>query len=195
MRGRASGIPEVWLRIWWSVISLKKGALNSGKYLLSESFSESLPCSASCKIATAANCLDTDAMQKLVLGVTGVRVSESAQPKHCSYTFLPSFTSTTAAPGSSEWNTAEKCASNSFFSSLFIFFAWIAPVPKIVRSIIIRACFIFALVWIPIFMPEHNYIIRPKLQKFIETVFIINVKLMIFPFFFCNWKKLRIFVK
>ena len=64
-------MPEVWLRMWWSVIPLKNEAWNSGKYFESGSSNEITPCSANCNKATAENCLDTEAMQKLVSKVTG----------------------------------------------------------------------------------------------------------------------------
>ena len=81
-------------------MSLKNGAWNSGKNFDKGSLSDSNPCSASCNSATAENCLETEAMQKLVSRVTGALVTMSATPKQRLESVSPPCMMSTAAPGS-----------------------------------------------------------------------------------------------
>ena len=62
---RASGIPEQWLNKCFNLIFFHKGFVYSGKYVTKGSSKETFPFDTNCKIATAVNCLEIEAMQKL----------------------------------------------------------------------------------------------------------------------------------
>jgi hypothetical protein len=72
-------IPDWWERRCLTLMSFHAGGL-SGKYFEAKSSTLSLPCSASCRMAAAVNCLVMEPSRNLVRGVLGTSSSRLAIP-------------------------------------------------------------------------------------------------------------------
>ena len=92
-----SGMPEVWVRRWRTVMPFHRAG--AGTYFETGSSNARRPSSASRRAAAAANCFPVEPDWNTVSGFTGTWCSTLARPKPAATSIRPSRTTASARPG------------------------------------------------------------------------------------------------